>query len=217
MGSLPGLLLGAHGGVVLLEALGKALRHGHLLLDAARDAALLARRQRLGREVVDARDEAVVDEVAEELLAGPPPRRQGAGCVSQTSFLSLPRARRPHVVLGRRPTPRAGGGRKKLTPINSFIWRFCRRCSSSRCSELFSLPGEEVVSGRSRDQDELAAACTYPMPSMIAGFFSSFRLALGVGVGRGRGKEREVGSGRSFGECEGGGEKLVSGGRYDAN
>lgn len=53
---------------MLLEALGQALRHGHLLLDAARDAALLARRQRLGREVVDARDEAVVDEVAEELL-----------------------------------------------------------------------------------------------------------------------------------------------------
>ena len=67
-GDLSGLLLGAHGGVVLLEALGQALRHGHLFLDAARDAALLARGQRLGREVVDARDEAVVNEVAEELF-----------------------------------------------------------------------------------------------------------------------------------------------------
>lgn len=62
------LLLLLELGVVLLEALAQALRHGHVLLDAARHAARLAARQRLGGEVVDTRDEAVVYEVAKELF-----------------------------------------------------------------------------------------------------------------------------------------------------
>ena len=55
---------------MLLEALAEALGHGHVLLDAAGDAAGLAAGQGLGAEVVDARHEAVVYQVAEELLSG---------------------------------------------------------------------------------------------------------------------------------------------------
>lgn len=62
------LHLGSHLGVVLLEALAEALLGEHLLLDAAGDAAGLAGRQGLRGEIVDAGYEAVVDEVAEELL-----------------------------------------------------------------------------------------------------------------------------------------------------
>lgn len=61
------LHLGRHLGVVLLEALAEALLGEHLLLDAAGDAAVLARRERLGGEVVDASVEAVVNDVAEDL------------------------------------------------------------------------------------------------------------------------------------------------------
>lgn len=50
------------------EALAQPLRQGHLLLDAAGDAAGFAGRQGLGCEVVDARHEAVVYQVAEELF-----------------------------------------------------------------------------------------------------------------------------------------------------
>lgn len=46
--------------VVLGEALAQTLGLGHLLLDAAGDAARLARRQGLGGEVIDARHETVV-------------------------------------------------------------------------------------------------------------------------------------------------------------
>jgi len=60
--------LSAHGGVVLGEALAQPLRQGHLLLDAAGDAAGFAGRQGLGCEVVDAGHEAVIDQVAEELF-----------------------------------------------------------------------------------------------------------------------------------------------------
>lgn len=52
---------------MLLEALGEALGAGHVLLNAAGDAAVLALGDGLGGEVVDAGGEAVVDEVAEEL------------------------------------------------------------------------------------------------------------------------------------------------------
>lgn len=52
---------------MLGEALAQALGLGHLLLDAAGDAARLAVGQGLGGEVVDARDEAVVHEVAEDV------------------------------------------------------------------------------------------------------------------------------------------------------
>ena len=65
---LPLLLLLLELSVVLLEALAEALGHGHVLLDAAGDAAGLAARQRLGAEVVDARYEAVVYQAVEELL-----------------------------------------------------------------------------------------------------------------------------------------------------
>lgn len=61
------LHLGRHLGVVLLEALAEALLGEHLLLDAAGDAAVLARRERLGGEVVDAGVEAVVNDVAEDV------------------------------------------------------------------------------------------------------------------------------------------------------
>lgn len=67
--SRAGLLLRLirHIGVVLLEALGQALARGQVLLDAARDAAVLALGDGLGGEVVDAGGEAAVDEVAEKL------------------------------------------------------------------------------------------------------------------------------------------------------
>lgn len=55
---------------MLLEALGEARVHGHGLLHAAGDAAALARGDGLGCEVVDAGHEAVVNQVAEELLGG---------------------------------------------------------------------------------------------------------------------------------------------------
>lgn len=64
---LPLLLLLGELGVVLGEALAQALGLGHLLLDAAGDAARLAVGQGLGGEVVDARDEAVVHEVSKDV------------------------------------------------------------------------------------------------------------------------------------------------------
>lgn len=62
--------LGGHLGIVLLEALSEASLGGHGLLHAAGDAAVLARRDGLGCEVVDAGHEAVVDQAAEELHGG---------------------------------------------------------------------------------------------------------------------------------------------------
>src|SRR3569833_661672 len=59
--------LGAHLGVVLLEALAQAGGHGHGLLHAAGDAACLAVGEGFGGEVIDARHEAVVDQVSEQL------------------------------------------------------------------------------------------------------------------------------------------------------
>lgn len=55
-------------GVVLLEAVADALLGGHPLEDAAVDAAVFARGEGLGGEVVDAGGEAVVDEAAESLV-----------------------------------------------------------------------------------------------------------------------------------------------------
>jgi hypothetical protein len=60
-----GLHVGRHGGVELAEALAQPALRRHHLGDAPAHAAALAARQRLGREVVDARREARVDEVAE--------------------------------------------------------------------------------------------------------------------------------------------------------
>lgn len=57
-----------HVGVVFLEPLGQALAAGHVLLDAAGDAAVLALGHGLRGEVVDAGGEACVDKAAEELL-----------------------------------------------------------------------------------------------------------------------------------------------------
>ena len=51
--------------VVLLEAVTDALLGGHPLQDTAVDAAVLLGGERLGGEVVDAGDEAVLDEAAE--------------------------------------------------------------------------------------------------------------------------------------------------------
>ena len=56
-------------GIVLLEAVAHALLGGHPLHDAAVDAAALARRDRLGGEVVDAGVEAVLDETAKCLCS----------------------------------------------------------------------------------------------------------------------------------------------------
>jgi len=61
------LHLGAHGGVELAEALAQAGLGRHGLEHAAADATVLAAREGLGGEVVDARGEAVVDEVTEDL------------------------------------------------------------------------------------------------------------------------------------------------------
>lgn len=54
-------------GVVLLEAVADSLLGGHPLLDTSVDAAGLTRGDGLGGEVVDAGDEAVLDEAAESL------------------------------------------------------------------------------------------------------------------------------------------------------
>ena len=54
-------------GVVLLEAVADALLRGHPLEDAAVDAAVFARREGFGGEVVDAAGEAVLDETAKGL------------------------------------------------------------------------------------------------------------------------------------------------------
>jgi hypothetical protein len=54
--------------IVLLEAIAHALLGSHPLEDAAVEAAVFARGEGLGGEVVDARDEAVFDEAAECLL-----------------------------------------------------------------------------------------------------------------------------------------------------
>jgi len=68
LGSLKLLLqLGGHGLVLLGEPLAQTGLGGHGLHDAAREAAILAARQGLGGEVVDAGVEAVIDEVSEEL------------------------------------------------------------------------------------------------------------------------------------------------------
>lgn len=53
---------------MLLEAIAHALLGSHPLEDAAVDAAVFARGEGLGGEVVDARGEAVFDEAAESLL-----------------------------------------------------------------------------------------------------------------------------------------------------
>lgn len=66
---------------MLLEALSEAGLGGHGLLHAAGDAAVLARRDGLGCEVVDAGHEAVVDQASEELHA----RGAEALAVSQVS------------------------------------------------------------------------------------------------------------------------------------
>lgn len=54
-------------GVVLSESLAQTLRLCHLFLHTACDAAGLTGRKRFGGEVVDARHEAVVHEVSEDL------------------------------------------------------------------------------------------------------------------------------------------------------
>lgn len=61
------LHLGSDLGVVLLEAVADALLGGHPLLDAAVDAAGLAGGDGFGGEVVDAGNEAVLNETAESL------------------------------------------------------------------------------------------------------------------------------------------------------
>lgn len=106
---------------MLLETLGQALTAGHILLDAARDAAVLALGYSLRGEVVDTGREAVVDEVAEELL-----EKSSAVVLQQEEG-------RERGVNGEREEGR-GIWIVELTPTNSFTWRFCMRCSRSRCS-----------------------------------------------------------------------------------
>jgi hypothetical protein len=52
-----------HGSVLLLEPVAQSLGGLHVLVDAPHDAALLARGKRLALEAVDARVEALLDEV----------------------------------------------------------------------------------------------------------------------------------------------------------
>lgn len=62
------LLLVHHGRLaVFLEALAETLLHGEGLLHAAGDAAILARRESLGGELVDAGGEAGLEHVVEHL------------------------------------------------------------------------------------------------------------------------------------------------------
>jgi hypothetical protein len=61
-------LLLLHGDAELLETLVQSLRQGHILLYAALHAGRLATRERLGGEVVDARHETVVYQIAELLF-----------------------------------------------------------------------------------------------------------------------------------------------------
>lgn len=93
------LLILLHGSHILLgEALAQALPARHGLEDAAADAAVLAARERLGGEVVDARDEAVVDEVGVDLWVGASGaeetdglgvRGSAAGCAYRHELLHL--------------------------------------------------------------------------------------------------------------------------------
>jgi hypothetical protein len=72
-----------HGSVLLLEPVAQSLGGLHVLVDAPHDAALLARGERLALEAVDARVEALLDEVRVHLQAGRLARRRvtGAGRV----------------------------------------------------------------------------------------------------------------------------------------
>jgi hypothetical protein len=56
-----------HGGVLFLEAVAQSLGSLHVLVDASHDAALLARGERLALEAVDARVEALLDQVGVHL------------------------------------------------------------------------------------------------------------------------------------------------------
>ena len=56
-----------HGGVLFLEAVAQALGALHVLVDAAHNAALLARGERLALEAIDAVVEALLDEVGVHL------------------------------------------------------------------------------------------------------------------------------------------------------
>lgn len=67
MDSLPHVGLGRHLGIVLLEPLAQSLAAGHVLLDTACHATVLALGDGLGGEVVDAGVEAGVDKGTEKL------------------------------------------------------------------------------------------------------------------------------------------------------
>ena len=56
-----------HSSILLLESVTEALRALHVLVDTAHDAAFLARGERLALEAVDARVEALLDEVGVHL------------------------------------------------------------------------------------------------------------------------------------------------------
>jgi hypothetical protein len=64
-----------HGGILFLEAVAQSLGSLHVLVDASHDAALFARGERLALEAVDARVEALLDQVGVhlgEVMSGNP-------------------------------------------------------------------------------------------------------------------------------------------------
>lgn len=100
-----------HGSVLLLEAVSEALGALEVLVDAPRDAALLAGSERLGGKVVDAVIEAALDEVGVHLEA---------------QRMSLGRPRGVWIDVSATVF--------HLTFINSFICLRSMRFWSSRCS-----------------------------------------------------------------------------------
>lgn len=88
---------------MLLEPLAQALAAGHVLLDTARHAAVLALRDGLGGEVVDAGAEAGVDEVTEELCGG---TRSDSNSLSQKKKEEKKNSLRARCTFG----SRGGGG-----------------------------------------------------------------------------------------------------------
>lgn len=106
---------------MFLEAIAHALLRSHPFQHAAINAAVLAGRNRLGGEVVDARSEAVFYETAKSLI-----------------YLQKKKGQWMKEQRGREKRGIRGG---MHTPINSFTWRFCMRCSRVRCSACVNLLG----------------------------------------------------------------------------
>lgn len=113
---------------MFLEAIAHALLRSHPFQHAAVNAAVLAGRNRLGGEVVNARSEAVFHETAKSLIY-----------VEEKIRTKI----NPSVDEGIAGQKKRGIRCGMHTPINSFTWRFCMRCSRVRCSACVNLLGGE--------------------------------------------------------------------------